>query len=285
MATLPSRPLTHALYPLQNSASALLSLWHLLSLDAPTVATLWLCFISRVTHTPLAPAFAFAMFLAVWILYATDRLLDVRRDERSHLGAATLEARHLFHRTHRPAFRVAISLAALAMPPLLIASNLRTHTLLLYAALAFALALWFLAVHRRRPSPRSSQTLPKELVTGLFFSAALWVPFASTRALIPALLLAAVCTLNCIYIHTWENPAAALAHPTTILARRHLPQASLAVILIGLLRFTPISLAIVCSVTILILLSQLRHYIESTTLRAAADLALLTPILFLPLFR
>ena len=55
--------------------------------------------------------------------------------------------------------------------------------------------------------------------------------------------------------------------------------------LIGLLRSTPISLAIAFSVAILVVLSQLRHHIESTTLRAAADLALLTPILFLPLFR
>ena len=273
MATSPSRITTLA-HPRPQAASAPLALWHLLSLDAPTVATLWLCFIARATHTALAPAFVVAMFLVVWILYALDRLLDTRNNP----NPAALEHRHHFHRTHRHAFRTAIVLATLALPPLLIASHLPAKTLELYAALALALALWFLAVHLR-----PTRSLPKEIVTGLFFAAALWVPFASSKAIIPALLLAALCTLNCIYIHTWEHSTAAFAHPTTILTRRHLPQASLAIILIGLLRSTPISLAIACSAALLILLSELRHHIESTTLRAAADLALLTPLFFLAL--
>ena len=273
MASLASRPTTLPLAPPRQAVFAPLAYWHLLSLDAPTVATLWLCFISRATHTPLAPAFPAAMFLIVWILYALDRLLDARSIRKPGI----LEARHHFHNKHRQAFSAGMAVASLAVPLLLIASHLPVRTLRLYAALASALMLWLLSVHLN-----PTRILPKELVTGLFFSAALWVPFARPGTLIPALLLAALCTLNCIYIHSWENPASAPAHPTTVLIRLNLPQASLALILIGLLRSTPISLAIASSVASLMLLAEVRHRIHPTTLRAAADLALLTPVLFLP---
>ena len=44
--------------------------WHLLSLDAPTVATLWTIFVARACRVELPASFAGAMFLAVWIIYA-----------------------------------------------------------------------------------------------------------------------------------------------------------------------------------------------------------------------
>ena len=55
-----------------------LALWHLLSLDAPTVAALWTYFIARANHVQLSYAVPAAMFLAVWLIYAADRLLDTR---------------------------------------------------------------------------------------------------------------------------------------------------------------------------------------------------------------
>lgn len=275
MASFPSRLTSLPLAAPRQAFSAPLAYWHLLSLDAPTVATLWLCFIARTTHQHLAPAFAAAMFLFVWILYALDRILDAR-DIRT---PDTLEARHHFHHRHRRAFRIAITVVTLALPPLVIKSHLPIRTFEFYAAMASALGLWFLAVHLR-----PTRSLPKEFVTGLFFSAALWVPFASRQALVPALLFAALCTLNCIYIHTWENTSAAPAHRTTTLARRHLPQVSLVLILVSLLRATPISIPIALAAALLVFLNEFQTNFELTTLRAAADLVLLTPVLFLPFF-
>ena len=61
-----------------KKASGPLVLWHLLSLDAPTVAALWTWFIARANHIRLPLASPVAMALAVWMLYAADRLLDAR---------------------------------------------------------------------------------------------------------------------------------------------------------------------------------------------------------------
>ena len=55
-----------------------LALWHLLSLDAPSVATVWTIAIAHAAGVDLPWTSAAAMFIAVWILYAADRLLDAR---------------------------------------------------------------------------------------------------------------------------------------------------------------------------------------------------------------
>jgi hypothetical protein len=55
-----------------------LALWHLLSLDAPTIAALWTWFIASANHIHLPIASTLAMALAVWMLYAADRLMDAR---------------------------------------------------------------------------------------------------------------------------------------------------------------------------------------------------------------
>jgi hypothetical protein len=253
MNTLPQRSGTIAL----RSESGLLELWHLLSLDAPTVATLWTCFVAKVTHTAMTPEFPVAMFLAVWILYAADRLLDAR-------SAAGLEARHRFHDAHR-------------VGGLVVLARLPAVAFELYVGLAAGLGLWFVTVHRA-----PGRSLPKEVVTGAFFSAAIYVPFASRITLVPAILFAALCSLNCLYIHSWENAESAPAHATTGLARKFLPQISLGLILFPLVHLGPMSLAISAAAGLLALLNRFHADVEATTLRAAADLVLLTPVLVLP---
>src|ERR1700679_1878644 len=98
-----------------------IALWHLLSLDAPTVAALWTWFIARANHIHLPPSSILAMAVAVWMLYAADRLMDARlmdtrlMDTRQmntslHKPAPSeeLEARHYFHHRHRTAFLTGI---------------------------------------------------------------------------------------------------------------------------------------------------------------------------------
>ena len=79
-------------------AAGVLRLWHLLSLDAPTVAALWTVFVARAVRVELPWNVPVAMFAAVWAIYAADRLLDAGRQEN-------LEARHRFHGVHRPRVR------------------------------------------------------------------------------------------------------------------------------------------------------------------------------------
>src|ERR1700743_574607 len=78
----------------------LLHFWHLLSLDAPTVAALWTYFIAA-ARRGRTPRFApFVMFLTVWIVYVGDRLLDISSLHRQSLNPERLGEPHHFHQAH-----------------------------------------------------------------------------------------------------------------------------------------------------------------------------------------
>jgi hypothetical protein len=278
--------------PTTRSASPL-ALWHLCSLDAPTVAALWTWFIARASHVRLPPSAPIAMALAVWILYAADRLLDARHLNDPH---SELEARHFFHHRHRPAFLVGITLAALALAALL--PSLPARSIHLYLVEGALLTGWFLVLHATPVSHR----LPKEIAVGLFFAAAVFIPTVARQpALRPSLLpaaalFAALCGLNCLFIYAWEHETPGTierpAHPTTLLALAHLPSltiltttaaAALALLHVSSSRLIPAACGL--AALLLLLLDRNRDKLSRTNLRAAADLALLTPILLLPFLR
>jgi hypothetical protein len=271
-----------------------LALWHLLSLDAPTVAALWTVFLARSVHLPLPWSTPAAMFLAVWMIYAADRLLDSRE-----LGArplSGLEARHRFHHRHRSGFLVCTAAASVALALLL--PRLDPRSLLLFALLGVLLAVWMLLIHAR-PSPETDTRLPKELAVGVFFSAAVFIPTVARApqlrlALLPlAALFAAVCTLNCLFVYAWENPVVSShAHFTTRWATLHLPQLAIATCALAALATclfatrvieTPAAPSVACalSTALLLMLHAQRQRLTRTHLRACADLALLTPLFFL----
>jgi len=296
---------------LPTRAASPLALWHLLSLDAPTVAALWTFFLARASgvHLPLAaPA---AMALAVWILYAADRLLDARildaRGNRSRAHSSDLEARHYFHHRHRRPFLTGIALAVALLAALL--PCLDPAALRLYLIEGILLAAWFLILH----ATPSAHRLPKELAVGLFFSAAVFIPAiarapALRPALIPAaILFAALCSLNCLFIYKWEHndakwkPSGRIhslasstrpAHATTRLALAHLSALTIVLALAAaslalLHKSTPKPNPAACALSALLLLAldRNRTHLSLTHLRAAADLALLTPLLLLPFTR
>ena len=105
------------------------------------------------------------MFLAVWMLYAADRLLDARQLFANPLHTEDLEARHLFHHRHATAFLTVIAFAAIALASLL--HELLPQALALYAVLGTLLFAWFLLIHgrghaRATPSSGLHRRLPKE---------------------------------------------------------------------------------------------------------------------------
>jgi len=289
-----------------------LALWHLLSLDAPTVAALWTLFIAHCAGLTLPSNGPAAMFIAVWMLYAADRLLDARP---LHNGAMPpdLEERHRFHHRHRTAFLTTIAVASGILAVLL--DRLNPRALHLYALLATLLAAWLLLIHARgEPQqsrvPRSSRStsrderepqpsrLPKELAVGIFFPAAIFIPTVARApqlqpALLPAAaLLAAVCTLNCLFLYAWEHPAPRTqAHWTTRWATHHLTALTLTVIAAATLTavlsraqiLPPLDLApaaaCALSAALLITLDRQRTRLTTITARASADLVLLTPLL------
>ena len=192
------------------------------------------------------------------------------------------------------AFLFGIALAAAALAALL--PHLDAAAILLYLMEGALLVAWFLIVH----ATRSAHRLPKEIAVGLFFSAAVFIPTVAREpslrlALLPsAILFAALCSLNCLFIYAWEHHPHTLARPphaTTRLALAHLPALAVATAIAAALtmlrptRPNPIAAACALAAALLLVLDRNRNRLTRTHLRAAADLALLTPILLLPFLR
>lgn len=262
-----------------------LCLWHLLSLDGPTVAALWTWFVARSLHVALPTIAPLAMFLTVWIIYAADRLLDSRHP-------TGLKTRHRFHRRHWRPFMVVIALALSALALLL--SRIEIQFSLYRSVLVLALMLlgWLVAVHS------GVRNLPKELVVGLFFGAAVFtLPFAqhfSAALFVPACAFTLLCILNCLFIASWELEADSpdLAEGASPRAWQHHELLALLTTVGAFLlaffepaRSAPILFACSLACASLVGLHLNRRWLGSTTLRAAADLVLLTPLLMLRLLR
>ncbi len=326
-ASLPSRPRTAAPSPRPHGPQLVpqppprpryspLALWHLLSLDAPTVAALWTLFIARCSHLILPWTAPAAMFVAVWMIYAADRLLDARLLD-AHPNP-DLEARHRFHHRYRTTFLAFIVLASFALTTLL--RRIDPSSLDLYVLLATFLAAWMLLIHIHPQPNTTTRRLPKELAVGIFFPAAIFIPtLARTTpgptairflgwtaawlrpSLLPAaILFACVCTLNCLCLYAWEHPATLhkdqpsrlQAHWTTCWAIAHLPQLALAILTASTIASFSHSVTIAlpafaCSLSTaaLLALHHFRRRLSPLHLRAAADLVLLTPLLLLPFAR
>lgn len=270
-----------------------LAAWHLLSLDAPTVAALWTWFVARAAGVEPGRALPAAMFLAVWLLYAADRLLDAKRGADEEL-----EARHRFHQRHRRAFAPAMLAAGAGLAALV--PQLGGTLIRLYLIAGATLAAWFLRLHARGRS--ASRRLPKEIAVGAYFAVAVFLPaLADGRGscgwlLAAGLLFAGVCTLNCFFIYAWEHEGDASAmgpaHATTRFAVANLTRLALgllagaiALAVLGDAAGRPIGLACAGAIALLLMLDGVRHRLARVNLRAAADVALLTPVLVLPFLR
>ena len=297
--------------------SAPLAMWHLLSLDAPSVAALWVVFAGWCAGVRVPFFDPAAMFAAVWMLYAADRLLDART-LAAGLSSPELEERHRFHHRHRNVFVPCI--AATTLPLAYCLHRLPPPVLHLYALLVSLLAGWLLLVHAQTEPSAGTRRLPKEFAVGIFFPAAVFIPTVARApelrlALLPgALLFAGVCTLNCLFLYAWEHPLdRTRAHATTRWALRHLlPLAALLTVtatvtslllgwqqppLLGqpdqlgfgmsplLPHASAAPAACALSVAFLMLLHGQQRRFSPLRLRALADLALLTPVLLLLLSR
>jgi hypothetical protein len=276
-----------------------LALWHLLSLDAPTIAALWTRFIAATNHIHLPLSSTLAMALAVWMLYAADRLMDARLLDADPSHNEDLEARHYFHHRHRSAFLTGILLASITLALLL--PRLEAEAVHLYLVLGCLVSGYFILIHATRSAAAQQKVahrIPKEIAVGLFFAAATFIPTVARRpdlriALLPAaILFATLGSLNCLFIYAWEHDGSRANHPThtiTRLALRNLPSlavlltlSSAALTLLDHQAAWPVPCAITISAALLLLLHNRRRMITRTTLRAAADLALTTPILLVP---
>lgn len=281
-----------------------LALWHLLSLDAPSIAALWTWFVAASCAVHISRATIVAMFLAVWLLYIGDRLLDARRLSAQFARAASASLAgcselHCFHARNRGRFLWTAAAVAFVLAGTL--ARFPVAALRLYAVLGVLLAVYFFLVHALDEEPR----LPKELAVGAFFSAAVFVPTVAQKPqlrlhLLPlALLFAALCSINCLRIFAWEHPEAASprrkghgspplraerphVHGLTRAALRHVAALhgglTTIALIVALWSHSEIALAIACSAFALALLHLGRDRASRLHLRAAADLVLAMPL-------
>ncbi len=274
----------------------MLRFWHLSSLDAPSVALTWSLAFAWAAHVRLPWWVPVLLPLAVWAVYVADRLLDAR----TGLSAPMLEQlreRHLFH------WRFRRVLAPLALGSALTAAwiiftlmprTLREHDSLLAAASL----LYFTRVHSRR---RILPLFSKEFLVGVLFTLGCALPawsraefFHSPHAwalLTATIVFVLLAWLNCEAIDRWElrdgesNDAPEGGIPT---ARLGLCLAGAAVVCAALWASCSPRCAVLlgCAGAAALLLGSLDHYrnrFAPVTLRAAADLALLTPALLIAL--
>ena len=210
----------------------------------------------------------------MWLIYTFDRLLDARLlHARQRLAALPAPASppenaHRFHRTHRLTFTLTAAFATLLIALLLPA--LPAALLGRYLILAAALFFWLLLIHF------TSLALPKAFAPGLFFTAAVFLPVLHAQpilTLLPqALAFAALGILNCLLIQFWER------HPTPA-PNLTLNLFSYALMASPILLPSNVAFPVALSAAVLRLLSSQRARLHPITLRAAADLALLTPLL------
>ena len=283
-------------------APAPLRLWHLTSLDAPTVAVVWTLAFAWAAGIRLPAWIPGLLALTAWAVYIADRLLDARAAmARGDLGS--LRERHLFHHRHRrlliPVAALAASAAACIVFTLMPAPARERNSLLACAAL-----LYFTTVHSEsvpstgnRLSFSSARLFRKELLVGVLFTAAcalptlsrVWIAHltASFPLLAAALIFSLLAWLNCHAIDRWEDARSkvcagrhkGIARPACLLA------SAASVLAVSMAssqpRLAALLAAAAASSLLLALLDQLRPQLTPLALRALADLVLLTPLILL----
>jgi len=283
-------------------ASAVLGLWHLTSLDAPTVAVVWALGFAWAERVRLPGWIPPLLALAAWAVYILDRLLDVRGALRAG-DVRGLRARHRFHHRHRRLLiplAVAATLAAAAIVFTLMPAAARDRN----SVLAVAALAYFTRVHSNGngTGPGRARWFRKELLVGVLFTAGCALP-AFSRVVAQGgakggpfaaavLFFALLAWLNCHAIDRWESGskmrepgASGIAAGGSVLTLAFLLAGAgalaAAVVSPAQPRAALLLLAGAASALLLALLDQARGPVTPLTLRALADLVLLTPLLLL----
>lgn len=281
----------------QLAAPAALHFWHLASLDAPAVAAVWSLAFAWIVRARL-PLWVLALqVLVVWTVYVGDRLLDARAGLRrwTRTSQNELRERHFFHWRHRQIFAPLAVVAAVA------AAGIVLHWMPIGArerdsVLAVASLAYFTRVHagsgdgRRMAIQRMAiqrivarRIFSKELLVGVLFTAGCVLPVWSRARCfalaLPLVFFAALAWLNCRAIERWEGGRSGIAR-----AARRTACAGLiasAAIAFAEPRSAELLAAGACSALLLAWLDSRREHITAVTLRALADLVLLTPLFLL----
>lgn len=287
-----ARPFAAASPP--TNVPRLLALWHLASLDAPTVAVVWTLAIAWTAGVRLDPWFSLLIACGTWTAYVGDRLLDARRAISSG-DLARLRERHFFHWRYRRgllAICVCTSAISAALVMRLMPLSVREHD----SVIATAALAYFSGVHFQARFPAWLRRIAsKEFFVGVLFTAGCAAPalscLRSTRVevshLWPTLAgityFAVLAWLNCAAIETWEsgfNSSRIRGFAALICL---IGMSIAAALFFTQNRASALISTGVASGLLLLRLDLKRHRFAPVTLRALADLVLLIPGLLLAL--
>jgi hypothetical protein len=261
--------------------SRALHLWHLTSLDAPTVAVVWALAFAWTVGVHLDRWVLLLLASGTWTVYVGDRLLDAHHAIRSrHLGA--LRERHYFHWRHR---RLLIPMACVtaAIAATLVLRRMPVAVRSRDSVLAAAALIYFSGVHSSARLPRWLRRLAsKEMLVGLLFTAGCAAPTLSRlhSARWPVftclVLFVALAWVNCAAIERWESSV-----NETVFRRAFVLGIAGVGASVAFLFLEPRASALACSIAagalLLCMLDRTRTRVSPLTLRAVADLVLLTP--------
>jgi len=254
-------------------APPIIRLWHLASFDAPSVALVWSLAFAWSVRVRL-PTWVLALqMLVVWAVYVGDRLLDARAGLRR--WGNELRERHFYHWRHRRML-APLAIAATCAAAAIVLRYMPTGTRERDSVLAAASLAYFTGVH----TGSARRIFSKELLVGVLFTAGCALPAWSRGdwklLAVPVIFFAALAWLNCRAIEAWES------HSPARIARLAGWIALAGIALAGALavhqpRSALLLAAGAASTLLLAVLDRLRARLTTVTLRAAADLVLLTP--------
>ncbi len=294
-----------------------LTLWHLASLDAPTVAVTWSLAFAWAARIQLSGRVLLVLALATWCAYVGDRILDARvfgvlaNPDPSTQPA--LRERHYFHWRNRRLFVPLAAIAACSAGVLALTflpSFVRERGFILAAA---ALT-YFSGVHAAPWLERKRHSLPrvasKEFLVAVLFTTGCILPAWSRLHAsgaqevllnwlwIEGIYFAALAWLNCRFIAMWEGENSDRkagtrvrrfwafklfpAHSTNFCAAVLLASAGFALAYLAAgshSRASALLAAGALSALLLATLDSLRTRMTPLALRAGADFVLLTPLL------
>jgi hypothetical protein len=220
-----------------------LALWHLASLDAPTVAVVWSLAFAWAVPVHLSGRVLLVLALATWCAYVSDRILDARvlvaqvvgprlsdgRVAGARTGAdlstwPALRERHYFHWRHRRFF-VPLAVVAACAAGILALTLLPSFVRERGSILAAAALAYFSGVHAAQWLGRRRHSLPrlvsKEFLVAVLFSAGCILPAwaslhaSATQEFLPSwfwiagIFFATIAWLNCRLIGAWEGEKSA----------------------------------------------------------------------------
>ncbi len=265
---------------------------NLMSLDAPLVAMAWLYVFAKTWRLGYHPWEAYASLgLAVWVIYAADRLLDA---SLATLPVDQLEPRHRFHIEHRRFFRISLVVAfavALALVVTKMPMAIYKHLLLGGVLVAGFFGLSMLSSQDPREVPYTKNIMAG--VTFAFGTAMTAHIYRSEFGIYDMLTsreflcFAVLCILNISAIDLWEHAShspdleikasdeLSLTLPLTVLGAAALGYA----VMDPEQASRPFFYAILTGAGLLYVLNRQRGRFRMDTLRVMADVVLLIPVL------